>query len=130
VDGRLQLEELKKPWLLKIFVECDPASHDSFEGFRVSDDFYTQYSVELVRGLLGQVPSFSQVEFDAYPSIHKSSPLLQALVKEAKAQNKRISWGPERGWEKVVEVNLTNVLESLSLGKGLNLGTSAFAVWG
>lgn len=124
VDSRLHLEDAKKPWLLKIFVEVDPASHESFEGFRIGDDYYTEYCSDLIRGLFAQVPSFAQVEFDAWPGIKRSSPLLQALVREAKAENKRITWGPERGWDKIVEVNLASVMG------GLNLGSSTLTVWG
>jgi hypothetical protein len=116
VDDRLGLGDLGKARLLKIFVECDPASHDVFEGFRNPGDFYTIFCLDLLRSLFGEVPSVAQVEFDAYPGIEKSSPLMQVLANEAKAQNKRITWGPERGWDKIVEVSLASVLGGLSLG--------------
>lgn len=115
VDERLHLEDVVKARTLKVFVECDPASDPIFEGFRVGEDFYTLFCVELVTSLFAQVPTFTQVEFDAYPGITKASPLLQALVNEAKGRNMRIGWGPEREWEKIVEANLTTVLEGLSL---------------
>ncbi|KAF2274353.1 uncharacterized protein EI97DRAFT_435188 [Westerdykella ornata] len=116
VDGRLGLSDARKLRVLKIFVELDPAAHEIFEGFRTSETFYTEFCQAMVGALFSQVPSFAEVEFDAYPGIKKSSPLLQALVNMSKAQNKRITWGPEREWDKVVEVNLTDVLEGLALG--------------
>lgn len=115
-DGRLGLADTGTLRLLRVFVECDPASHPIFEGFRNGEDFYTEFGVNLVRSFFAQAPSLAQVEFDAYPSVSKSSPLLQGLIHEAKAQNKRISWGPERGWDKIVEVNLASIMENLSLG--------------
>jgi hypothetical protein len=65
--------------------------------------------------LLAQLPSINDVEFDAYPSVSKSSPLLKGLVDETKLNQKRIAWGPERGWEKIVEVDLVGVLQKMGL---------------
>ncbi|KAF2247732.1 hypothetical protein BU26DRAFT_352701 [Trematosphaeria pertusa] len=115
-DGRLGLQEATKTHLLKIFVEFDPTSHPSFEGFGEGDNFYTQFSVALVRSLLAQLPSLADVEFDAYPSVSKRSSLLQGLIDEVKANNKRIVWGSERGWDKIVEVDLARVLQTIGLG--------------
>lgn len=115
VDSRLGLAAAKKLHKLKVFVEIDPASNEVFEGFCVGQNFYTDYSVGLLRALLAQVPSFSEVEFDAYPSVSKSSPLLRGLVEETKLNQKRIAWGPERGWDKVVEVDLVNAMRKLGL---------------
>lgn len=115
VDSRLGLATVKKVYLLKIFVEIDPASNEVFEGFRVGNNFYTEYCVGLLRGLLAQVPSISDVEFDAYPSVSKSSPLLAGLIEETKLNQKHIAWGPERGWDKIVEVDLANVLQKMGL---------------
>lgn len=116
VDSRLGLAATKKLYKLKIFVEIDPASNDIFEGFRVGQNFYTEYCVALLRSLLAQAPSISEVEFDAYPSVSKSSPLLKGLVDETKLHQKRIAWGPERGWDKIIEVDLANVLQKMGLG--------------
>ncbi|KAF2465281.1 uncharacterized protein BDR25DRAFT_85952 [Lindgomyces ingoldianus] len=92
-DGRHGLRDATKVRLLRIFVECDPASDPIFEGFRVGSGFYTEFSVNLLRGLLAQLPSISEVEFDAYPSVLKSSPLLEALVAEVKTNKKSYSVG-------------------------------------
>ncbi|KAI4615845.1 hypothetical protein J4E80_006264 [Alternaria sp. BMP 0032] len=116
VDSRLGLAAVKKVYKLKIFVEIDPASNEVFEGWRVGNDFYTEYCVGLLRGLLAQVPSIDDVEFDAYPSVSKDSPLLRGLVEETKLNQKRVAWGPERGWDKIVEVDLASVLQKMGLG--------------
>jgi hypothetical protein len=115
VDSRLGLAAAKKVHKLKVFVEIDPASNEVFEGWRVGNNFYTEYCVGLFRGLLAQVPSINDVEFDAYPSVSRSSPLLQGLLEETKLNQKRIAWGPERGWDKIVEVDLASVLQKMGL---------------
>jgi hypothetical protein len=115
VDKRLGLAATNKVHRLKVFVEIDPASNEVFEGFRVGTNFYTEYCVGLLRSLLAQLPSINDVEFDAYPSVSKSSPLLKGLVDETKLNQKRIAWGPERGWEKIVEVDLVGVLQKMGL---------------
>ncbi|KAF2124454.1 hypothetical protein P153DRAFT_302356 [Dothidotthia symphoricarpi CBS 119687] len=116
VDKRLGLPAATKVYKLKIFVEIDPASSDVFEGFRVAADFFTEFCVSLLRSLFTQVPSIHEVEFDAYPSVSKSSPLLKGLLEETSLNQKRITWGPERGWDKIVEVDLANVLQKMGLG--------------
>jgi len=102
---------------LNVFVECDPASSDIFEGFRhpQGEEFYTTFSVGLVQALFAQLSALSKIEFDAYPSVSRTSPLLKGLVAEAKAGQKKIVWGPERGWEKIVEVELANVMQKMGL---------------
>ncbi|KAH7377387.1 hypothetical protein BKA66DRAFT_422431 [Pyrenochaeta sp. MPI-SDFR-AT-0127] len=116
VDSRLGLAAATKIRKLKVFVEIDPASNEIFEGFRVGQNFYTEFCVSLLRGLLAQIASIGEVEFDAYPSVSKSSPLLNGLLEETKLNQKRIAWGPERGWDKIVEVDLVNVLQKMGLG--------------
>ena len=116
LDSRLGLADLEKAKFLRVFVECDPASDEIFQGFRVAEDFYTKFCVNLLCGLMFQVASLGDIEFDAYPSVKKSSPLLRSLLEAAEEEHKRILWGPERGWDKIVDINLVNVLEGLSLG--------------
>jgi len=107
VDARLGLGDLTVGRLLKIFVECDPASDEIFEGFRAGQDFYTYFCKELVQKVLESVPSLVGVQFDAYPSVTKASPLMQALINVGKSKNKNISYGPERGWN-------TNISQALA----------------
>ncbi|EOA86648.1 hypothetical protein ACJQWK_08735 [Exserohilum turcicum] len=115
VDSRLGLAAAKKVYRLSVFVEIDPASNDVFEGFRVANNFYTEYCINLLRGLLAQVPSIHDVEFDAYPSVPSTSPLLAGLLDEARLHQKRIAWGPERGWDKIVDGDLAGVLQKTGL---------------
>ncbi|KAF2677320.1 hypothetical protein K458DRAFT_319797 [Lentithecium fluviatile CBS 122367] len=107
-DSRLGLEDAPKVHLLKVFVECDPASSDVFDGFRhgEGEEFYTTFCVGLLSGLFAGLPALSRVQFDAYPSVSKTSPLLKRLVDEARANQKIVLWGPERGWDKIAEVDL------------------------
>lgn len=117
VDSRLGLTTVTKAHKLKIFVEIDPAASEIFEGFRTGEKtFYTEYCVSLLRALLAQLPSVNEVELDAYPSVSKDSPLLQGLLDEAKLNQKRIVWGTERGWDKVVDKDLVGILEKMGLG--------------
>ncbi|KAJ8607196.1 hypothetical protein MRB53_040456 [Persea americana] len=83
---------------LRIFVELDP-SQDGFKGFRVDTNFYTRFSQSLLHGLLSRMPSISTVEFDAYPSIRKSSELMGALMEEVEEAGKVVAWGKERDWD-------------------------------
>jgi hypothetical protein len=117
VDKRLGLAAVAKAYRLKIFVELDPASSEIFEGFRTGDkSFYTEYCVDLLRSVLAQVPTIGEIEFDAYPSVPKSSPLVEGLLAEARLNQKRIAWGPERGWDTIVDKDLVKVLEKMGLG--------------
>jgi hypothetical protein len=117
VNGRLGLGDATRLRLLKVFVEFDPASHVVFEGFRISDSFYTEFSVGVVRSVFALVPSITTVEFDAWESVLVESPLLQGLVGEVKVCGKRVAWGPvARGWGGIGEVGLGGFMERLSLG--------------
>lgn len=97
VTKHLGLTEMTGVRTLKIFIQCDP-SHPVFEGFRVSSDFYTGFAGGLVQKILEQLPNLEQVEFDAWPSVQKSGPLMRRLLSEVRATNVNIHWGPERGW--------------------------------
>ena len=109
VNENLGLADMVKVRLLKIYVECDPSSHPTFEGYGKGMHWYTEFSVELTRKLIIAVPSIIEIEFDGHPGIKRSSPLLQALLDEAKAHNKCVSWGPERRWDKVKEIDMANI---------------------
>ena len=63
---------------LKIFVEIDP-SDSIFTGFRgkhATEETYKWFCVDLLRGILDQVPSLETVEIDAFPSVKKEAPLV------------------------------------------------------
>lgn len=104
VDHRLKLDRCVNVRLLKVFVELDPASHPSFDGFRhddcgAADQFFTVFCLGLLACLFGELPRLQRVEFDAYPGLSRTSPLMSALVGETKVAGKEITWGPERGWD-------------------------------
>lgn len=94
---RLGLKDCTAVHKLKVFVEIDP-SGDIFKGFRISDDFYTAFASGLLDGVLQQCPSIEVIEFDAYPSVKKKDALMTALLAQAMATDKRITYGAERGW--------------------------------
>jgi hypothetical protein len=115
VDSRLGLAAATRVYKLKIFVQLDPGCHPSFDGFRLDNNYYTQYCVGWLRGLLAQLAGCTEVEFDAWSGVEKDSQLLLALVDEAKLNQKRITWGPERGWENLTVVDLAGMVAKLAL---------------
>lgn len=110
VNNGLGLHEMKIVRTLKIFIQCDP-SHPAFEGFRVSRDYYTWFSGELLRQILKTLPSLVQVEFDGNPSVDKNGSLMSRLRLEVRQARKKILWGPQRGWKK--EDNDDDFVEAL-----------------
>ena len=97
VNNSLGLRDMKKVVRLCIFIETDP-SHPIFDGFRISKGFYTQFAGDLVHNILKGLPGLMEVEFDGYPSVQKNGDLMKRLIMEAKRANKKIRWGPQRGW--------------------------------
>lgn len=97
VDKSLGLEDMTLLRTLKVFIECDP-SQPIFEGFRISREYYTEFSGRLVREILERLPALEIVEFDAYPSVQKDGSLMNRLLAETKKAGLRAYWGPERGW--------------------------------
>ncbi|KAF2168503.1 hypothetical protein M409DRAFT_53168 [Zasmidium cellare ATCC 36951] len=83
---------------LKIFVTIDP-SEPVFNGFRgegATEDTYKWFCVDLLRGILEQVPSLETIEIDANTSVKKHGPLLSALRRTVEAGKKRLIWGPRK----------------------------------
>lgn len=83
---------------LKIFVTIDP-SEPVFNGFRgegATEETYKWFCVDLLRGILEQVPSLETVEIDANTSVKKHGPLLSALRLTAEVAKKRLAWGPRK----------------------------------
>ena len=115
VTKHLGLTEMTGVRTLKIFIQCDP-SHPVFEGFRVSSDFYTGFAGGLVQKILEQLPNLVQVEFDAWPSVQKSGPLMRRLLSEVRASNVNIHWGPERGWNDWEDEELNTPTSKSSAG--------------
>ncbi|EPS30344.1 hypothetical protein POX_b02646 [Penicillium oxalicum] len=97
VNQGLGLHDMVLTRTLKVWIECDP-SQPIFEGFRVSKDFYTNFAGKLFREILERLPNLAQVEFDAYPSVHKNGGLMTRLLEETQYFGKKVLWGPDRGW--------------------------------
>ena len=121
VDSKLKLDAAVNVRLLKVFIEFDPASHPSFEGFRnqtcgSAEQFFTVFSVGLLGCLFGELQQLQRVEFDAYPSISRDSPLMKALIEQTRMGGKELAWGPERGWDKIVDTDLGSMLQKMGLG--------------
>jgi len=107
---------------LKIFVEIDP-SDTVFAGFRgknATEETYKWFCVDLLHGILEQVPSLETVEIDAYPAVKKEAQLVMALRRKIEENGKRLVWGPLRGWEKEGDepglIGLEQALAGMGLG--------------
>jgi hypothetical protein len=99
VNTALGLRDCYNVRKLTVFVECDP-SDGIFNGFRRADGFYEGFCQDLLDAVLANMPWLDSVEFDAWPSVKKSGAMIRALLDAAAFQNRRVSWGPERGWSK------------------------------
>ncbi|RDW57588.1 uncharacterized protein DSM5745_11483 [Aspergillus mulundensis] len=97
VTRQLGLEEMTRLRVLKVFVECDP-SHPVFNGFRISNNFYSDFAGGLLQQILEKLPRLGYVEFDGNPSVMKGGALMKRLLHEARTAGKKIVWGPQRGW--------------------------------
>ena len=97
VNNSLGLQDMHLTRTLKVFVECDP-SQPIFEGFRISKEYYTEFSGRLMREILEHLPALDHVEFDAYPSVQKDGSLMSRLLAETQKAGLKVFWGPERGW--------------------------------
>ncbi|KAF3483890.1 uncharacterized protein GIQ15_03214 [Arthroderma uncinatum] len=94
VNEKLGLQYMEGVHTLEILVLCDP-SHPMFEPFRVSKDFYTQFSCRLLNGILRGLPRLTHVVIDGYSSIERNGGLVSGLVQEVQATKKKIRWaGP------------------------------------
>lgn len=121
VDSKLKLDAAVNVRLLKVFVEFDPASHPSFEGYKKvtggsAGQFFTTFSVGLFGCLMGELQQLQRVQFDGNPSISRDSPLMKALIEQTRLGGKEVTWGPERGWDKIVDEELGSMLQIMGIG--------------
>ncbi|KAK3643581.1 hypothetical protein LTR56_010091 [Elasticomyces elasticus] len=106
--------------VLRIFVELDP-SDSIFTGFRgreATEDTYKWFCIDLLRGIVEQVPRLETVEIDAFPSVKKDAPLIIGLRREVEQAGLRLTWGPLRGWPKdapTSNVGLVNAMARMGL---------------
>lgn len=97
INQGLGLQDMTLTRTLKVFIECDP-SQPVFEGFRISKEYYTDFAGQLLQQILERLPGLVQVEFDGYPSVRKNGDLMLRLLQEVRTAQKKVLWGPERGW--------------------------------
>lgn len=93
VTPTLGLQDMLRVTTLQTFVELDP-SHPSLRGFRVSEDYYTNFAGRLVHDVLAAMPSVKYVQIDSNPSVEAAGPLITRLLKETAQARKMVKWGP------------------------------------
>lgn len=91
VNEELGLNQMDLVHTLEVFVLCDP-SHPTFEGFRVSKDYYTLFAGRLLREILDDLPKLTRVVFDGYQSVQRHGGLMTRLVEEVQLAEKKIGW--------------------------------------
>jgi hypothetical protein len=122
INDALGLEDCTRVRVIKVMVQVDPST-PIFKGFRnVEEGFYERFSQNLLEGVLMKVPSVTEVQFDAWPSVSRSSPIMQGLLATARKHGKMVSWGPEAGWKEEVDAEkqeavLVPILRNLSISE-------------
>jgi len=117
VNDALGLQDATSVRLLAVFVEVD-TSDAIFNGFRGEEDgFYEKFSRDLLAKVLVSVPSITEVQFDAYPSVRRDGDMMKGLLGVANKYKKLVSWGPERGWNEQQEASWADqiIAEDLSV---------------
>lgn len=97
VNPALGLKDCVNVRYLTVYVECDP-SDGVFKGFRRADGFYEGFSRDLLEKVLAELPSVDRVYFDAWTSVKKNGAMMRALLETAVSQERKICFGPDRGW--------------------------------
>jgi hypothetical protein len=100
VTPKLGLQHCKTIKTLKIFIEMDPSSSTITLQWLSARTIFTSFSTGLVEKVYDAVPSITEVQFDAYPSVPRDGDLMRALVTQAMAAKKKVTYGPLRGWDK------------------------------
>ncbi|TKA74601.1 hypothetical protein B0A55_05435 [Friedmanniomyces simplex] len=121
ISENLRLPECVNLRTLKVFVELDPSERvfDGFRGKGATEETYKWFCLDLLRGVLGQVPGLETVEIDAFPSVRRDAPLVVGLRREIEMAGLRLVWGPLRGWEKDRDEQGESGLERGTVGLGL-----------
>lgn len=147
INEALGLGDCKNVRMIKVMVQVDP-SEPIFKGFRNGDNnFYENFSRDLLRGILAAIPSVREVQFDAYPGVSRHGVMMTGLfeaVRQHKLPGKRstnilISYGPERNWreevaqeqqDQMTDSVLAGSMASLSIGSGPATVPSIVSVFG
>lgn len=82
---------------LHVYIEIDP-SDKIFAGYRKAPGFYEKFCQNLLDDVLKGLPSAHMVQFDAHPSVRKAGDMARGLLDIARANQRTICWGPNRGW--------------------------------
>jgi len=109
IEPKLGLGNCNALKMLKIFVEFDPSSSHVFLEWMSGRSLYTDFSTDLVAKIYEAVPSITQVQFDGYQSVQHEGDIMVALVAQAKSAQKKVTYGPLRGWsENSVTLKVTD----------------------
>lgn len=126
VNRKLGLKDCVNVRKLNVFVQLDP-SVSWLDGFRKAG-FYESFSRDLLHDILQEAPSVEVVEFDAYESVRKNCPIMEALQQTVREHGKRITWGPKNGWTATSD-NAANMKLNNGGGGGgkliINVGSNA-----
>ena len=96
VTDKLGLQDCTRVRNLEVFVECDP-SHQIFHGFRVSIDFFTDFSSTLLESIVKRLPFLEWVTFNRHgPSVRRDSVLMSRLQEAVLKGEKRIAWAKDK----------------------------------
>lgn len=90
-SDRLKLRDCSSLRNMVVFVECDP-SHQIFRGFRVSKEFFTEFSADLLGALIERIPSLERITFDRYPAVKRDGELMTRLQNVVQEKGKRVAW--------------------------------------
>jgi hypothetical protein len=90
-----RLGKLSAVQTLKLFVQCDP-SMPTYEKYRVSFEFYTDFCGDLLGSVLAVMPHLEHIEVDGNPGIETTGPLVSRLLAEAEAKGKTWTLGPTK----------------------------------
>lgn len=97
VNAALGLNDCVNVQKLTVFSEIDP-SESFYEGYRKADGWYEDFCKVLLRDVLTEIPSLTSVHFDGGPGVKKKGAMVAGLIQAAEAMQKKIRWGPVRGW--------------------------------
>ena len=122
MTDKLRLQDCVGVRDLKVFVECDP-SHQVFQGFRVSIDFFTDFASNLLGRIVERLPRLERVTFDRNgPSVRRDSELMSRLQEAVLKGQRRIGWAKGK-WEDDEEDDQRAKGEAYSLCSKLQLLT-------
>ncbi|KAL1901082.1 hypothetical protein Sste5346_002149 [Sporothrix stenoceras] len=126
VNRKLGLKDCINVRKLNVFVQLDP-SVSWLDGFRKAG-FYETFSRDLLNDILQETPNVEVVEFDAYESVRKNCPIMEALQQTVREHGKRITWGPKNGWTATSDNAANTKLQQGGGGAGnliINVGANA-----